>query len=204
MRERRDPATRRRELIQAAYEVFVDRGSEGTRISDIARRAGVASSLVTYYFPNRDDLHLEVTRYAIDRFFMDRAAALARIEDPLERLEFAITRALPTGASDGDWTILLQFWNRAVYRPTLQTVATMFQARARAMYVSVIESGVAVGRFAPVAASEDIASTLIAAIEGLAIRILLNDPDIHVAKMESLLHGYVRLAVGAPSGSMDR
>lgn len=193
---RRDPVVRRRQLLEAAYDVMAERGVEATRISDIARRAGVAASLVTYYYPSQEDLHLEVTRFAIDRFFTDRAAAMARVADPLERLELAITWTLPDSNDDGDWRILLQFWHRAIYRPSLQTVATMFQTRARGMYVALIEAGAATGRFHPVASSEAIASTLIAAVEGLAIRILLHDPDLDLSQMERLLHDYVRLAVG--------
>jgi AcrR family transcriptional regulator len=192
----RDPVARRRQLVQAAFDVLVERGVEDTRIVDIGRRAGVAASLVSYYFPNKDDLLLEATRFGIDRFFTDRAAALARIEDPLDRLEHAIRWALPEGHRDGDWIMLLQFWTRAIYRPSLQTVAAMFQTRARGMYVSLVESGTASGRFRPVSSSEAIASTLIAAIEGLSIRILLRDPALDVPGMEALLIDYARLAVG--------
>jgi AcrR family transcriptional regulator len=192
----RDPVARRRQLVEAAFDVLVERGVEETRIADIGRRAGVAPSLVTYYFPNKDDLLLEATRFGIDRFFTDRAAALARIEDPLTRLENAIRWALPEGHRDGDWIMLLQFWTRAIYRPSLQTVAAMFQTRARGMYVSLIESGKASGRFTPVSPSEAIASTLIATIEGLSLRILLRDPALDVLAMEALLIDYARLAVG--------
>jgi len=201
--KRRDPAVRRRQLLESAYEVMSERGTEATRISDIAKRAGVATSLVTYYYPSQDDLHLEVTRYAIDRFFTERAVAMTRIADPLERLQMAITWSLPEDNDDGDWRILMQFWNRAIYRPSLQTVATMFQTRARGLYVALIEAGAATGRFHPVAPSEAIASTLIAAVEGLSIRILLHDPDLDLRHMERLLHDYARLAVGV-SGDPSR
>jgi AcrR family transcriptional regulator len=193
---RRDPVVRRRQLVEAAFEVLAERGTDGTRLSDIAERAGVASSLVTYYFPNKDDLLLEATRFGVDRFYTEQSAELARIEDPWERLESAIRQTLPVGARDADWMILVQFWARAIYRSDLQSVAAMFQTRARGLYVSIIESGTASGRFHPAGTTERAASAIIGMIDGLAIRVILHDDAIDPNEMGEQLLAFARLVVG--------
>lgn len=192
---RLDPAERRRQLVEAAFDVLVERG-EQTRISDIAARARVAPGLVTYYFPNKDDLLLEATRFGIDRFVSMRLAALARVQDPWERLEQAVHLAMPSDDRDSAWILLMQFWTRSIHRPTLQTVAAMFQTRSRDLYTSIIEAGTASGRFAPVDSSEAIASGIIAMIDGLAIRIILRDPAIDVPEMERIVIAFARQTVG--------
>ena len=52
---RRGAATRER-IIEAATEVFARRGVHGTRVADIAERAGVAYGLVYHHFRNKEEI----------------------------------------------------------------------------------------------------------------------------------------------------
>jgi TetR/AcrR family fatty acid metabolism transcriptional regulator len=54
-RSRRSARTRER-IIEAATEVFARRGVHGTRVADIAERAGIAYGLVYHYFRNKEDI----------------------------------------------------------------------------------------------------------------------------------------------------
>ncbi len=47
---------RRNQLIDVALELFGQNGIEATRVSDIAREAGVAQGLLYHYFPSKDAL----------------------------------------------------------------------------------------------------------------------------------------------------
>lgn len=192
---------RRRQLVEAAFGVIVERGAEATRLSDIAERADVASSLVSYYFPNQDELLLEATRFGIDRFFARQTEALARVDDPLERLEMAIRWAIPDDPRDPERIILLEFWTRAIRRTPMQTVAALLHARGRTLYASIIEAGTASGRFAPVAPAEMIATGIVAMIDGLALRVCLHDPDIDPASMAGLVTATARLSLGIADAS---
>lgn len=49
-------------LIEAGASVFAQRGLEGTRISDIAREAGVAMGTLYTHFPDKEALFEEVLR----------------------------------------------------------------------------------------------------------------------------------------------
>lgn len=51
----RDRATRER-LLEAAVEVFAEKGYEGARVSDIARRAGLTTGAIYAQFVNKADL----------------------------------------------------------------------------------------------------------------------------------------------------
>jgi TetR/AcrR family fatty acid metabolism transcriptional regulator len=52
---RRSARTRER-IIEAATEVFARRGVHGTRVADIAERAGVAYGLVYHHFRNKEEI----------------------------------------------------------------------------------------------------------------------------------------------------
>lgn len=47
---------RRKQILKAAVEAFAEKGFHATRVSDVARRAGVAYGLVYHYFSSKDDL----------------------------------------------------------------------------------------------------------------------------------------------------
>ncbi len=53
-------------------------GAVGLRVKDVAERAGLAPSSVLYYYPSLDELLIEVSRGAIERFTERRAAAAVR------------------------------------------------------------------------------------------------------------------------------
>lgn len=193
-----DPDERRKQLVEAAYRVIVERGISATRLSDVAERAGVASSLISYYFPNRDDLLMEATRFGIDRFTEERAAVLARITDPLERLEAAITSAIPDDSRDADWVILMEFWTSAIRRSSMQTLAATMWTRARVLYTTIIEEGTVAGRFRPTAPADEIAASIVGMLDGLAPRVIVRDPAIDPELLDRLVIEYARLAVGVP------
>jgi AcrR family transcriptional regulator len=50
------------ELIDAALDLFVERGFAATRIDDVATRAGVSKGTVYLYFRNKEELFKEVVR----------------------------------------------------------------------------------------------------------------------------------------------
>lgn len=45
---------RRKQILKAAVEVFAERGFHRTRVSDIAKKAGVAYGLIYHYFESKD------------------------------------------------------------------------------------------------------------------------------------------------------
>ena len=49
-------ADRRKQILKAAVEVFAERGFHRTRVSDIAKKAGVAYGLIYHYFESKDDV----------------------------------------------------------------------------------------------------------------------------------------------------
>ncbi|MFE2771030.1 TetR/AcrR family transcriptional regulator [Microbacterium resistens] len=80
----------RQSIIEAAIDVFAERGVDGATISDITGRAGVAQGLVNYYFGGKDQLVAAV----IDLWF-DALVGIARVRGTAdERLTAVIDSAL--------------------------------------------------------------------------------------------------------------
>ena len=60
---------RRIQMLRAAAELICERGFSDTRIADVAKRAGVSSALVIYYFGTRDRLLVDALRYSEESFY---------------------------------------------------------------------------------------------------------------------------------------
>ena len=68
-RERRKEA-RPGELLQAALELFVEKGYAATRAEEVATRAGVSKGTLFLYFSSKEDLFKAVIQSNLSRHFM--------------------------------------------------------------------------------------------------------------------------------------
>jgi AcrR family transcriptional regulator len=64
-RWRRLPEERPGQILDAALEVFGERGVAAARLEDIGRRAGVSKATIYLYFPNKEALFREVIRATV-------------------------------------------------------------------------------------------------------------------------------------------
>ena len=58
---------RPQEIADAAFETFAEKGYAGTRIDDVARRAGVSKGLTYLYYKTKEDLFKAVIRNVVVR-----------------------------------------------------------------------------------------------------------------------------------------
>jgi AcrR family transcriptional regulator len=73
-----DPLTRRR-ILDAALELFVQRGGADVSLADVARAAHVSRQALYLHFADRSALFLALVRHADDRRGL--ASAIQRVED---------------------------------------------------------------------------------------------------------------------------
>jgi TetR/AcrR family transcriptional regulator, fatty acid metabolism regulator protein len=87
MSEATERRTDKRSLItEAAIDVFAEKGFHLARVSDVARRAGVADGTIYLYFKNKEDLLLSIFEEKMDELLAQLGAILEGIDDPLERI----------------------------------------------------------------------------------------------------------------------
>jgi AcrR family transcriptional regulator len=80
---RRDPATRRTEILDAALDLFADQGFQGTSVREIARVVGVNEATLYHYFKSK----AEILEAIIDVLLKDRGVVFAAVEDRRLSLE---------------------------------------------------------------------------------------------------------------------
>ena len=78
-------------IIQAAVEVFAEKGKHGARMEEIAKRAGVNKSMLYYYYSTKDNIFREMLRYIFGIIFSRLSESIDSInletDSPVEKLK---------------------------------------------------------------------------------------------------------------------
>ena len=85
-RWRRLPEERPRQILDAALEVFAERGLADARLDDIAKRAGLSKGTIYLYFANKEELFREVVRGSVVESIARAEAFFEAERDPVQSL----------------------------------------------------------------------------------------------------------------------
>lgn len=55
-------------ILDAAVSLFTTKGFQATRMEDVARTAGISKGLTYFYYKNKEDLFMALTKKAFDQF----------------------------------------------------------------------------------------------------------------------------------------
>lgn len=83
-------AIRRRDLVEAAYQTFLEHGLSGMTMARIGERAGMSHGIVNYYFKTKDALLSAVVRKANFLIMEDTARRLRLAATPRARISAII------------------------------------------------------------------------------------------------------------------
>jgi AcrR family transcriptional regulator len=166
---------RRPAILKAAAEVIAERGVIGTRIADVAERAGTSPPGVLYWFATKDELLTEALAFNDDRFYAELSGRLAELDSARDRL----ARLVELWPSEGDQETVLwmELWVRALRDPAVNAARAELDARWRAAIAGVVREGQATGEFGG-EDPEGFALTLGALMDGFAIQLALRDPAV--------------------------
>ncbi len=193
---RKDQAERRRQLEVATRQVLLERGAVGVRVKDVAERAGLAPSSVLYYYPSLDELLIEVSRGAIERFAERRAAAVRRVAGHTDQLRLAIHLGVPSGPDDTESRLLYELDAFTGSSPAFGILTASYFDRQVLLYESVLAAGAAAGEFELATAALTIARGLVALEDGIGLQVVIGHPAIDSAAAEAVLVRYAEMATG--------
>lgn len=140
------------ELMDAALDLFVEKGFAATRLDDVAKRAGVSKGTLYLYFDSKEDLFKAVVREGFGAKYLEAEELIASFPGPSDVLlatlmrrwwnEIGATRLsgipkLIVGEA-GNFPEITRFYHEEVMQKGLS------------LFRSVIERGVARGEFRPV------------------------------------------------------
>jgi AcrR family transcriptional regulator len=184
---------RRPAILKAAAEVIAERGVIGTRIADVAERAGTSPPGVLYWFATKDELLTEALAFSDDRFYAELSGRLSELDSARDRL----ARLVELWPSEGDdETVLwMELWVRALRDPQVNATRARLDARWRAAIAGVVREGQASGEFRE-EDPEAFALTLGALMDGFAIQLALRDPAVTPARAHEYCMALVEERLG--------
>jgi len=175
---------RRIEMLRAAAELICELGFGETRIADVAKRAGVSSALVIYYFGTRDRLLVDALRYSEESFYEAAEKMLAEVPSLRERLSLLIKwTCVPDGDGENDipgaWGLWFDLWAQAFRHSEVKAGRVELDARWRKMIVDAVKSGMDSAELH----TDDIDARMFALefsalLDGLSIQVALEDPEV--------------------------
>ena len=179
---------RRRQILKAAVQVIAEKGLCDTGIKDVADQAGTSPALVIYYFGKKDVLLAEALSFADEQFYAQTADAVAELASARDRLVELVRCSCSVGEAEDDfdeWVLWLDLWARAPRDPDVARDRAAMDRRWRTTIGEIVRAGRAMGEFAAVDA-DAFAIRLGALIDGLAIQVVLRDPEVSRERMFEL------------------
>jgi len=162
---------RREQMVDAAGRAIAERGLANVRIKDIANHAGMSSGSVLYYYPELEELLVEVHQGTVDRYLESRQSVIDDSQLPAEQLLAILSTGLPGDPDDVTARLLYEMHARCEASPAHAALMTGLYDREVALYLPVLESGVRHGSFSLEQSAEDVARTLVALEDGLGLHI---------------------------------
>lgn len=176
--------------------MLLERGAVGMRVKDIAERAGITPSSVLYYYPRIDELMIEVSREAMERYAERRSRRVRELDDPARQLRLAIHLGVPTGPDDDESRLLYELDAFVGSSPAFRVLSSSFFDRQVLLYQHVLESGAARGVFSLAADADSLARGLVAMEDGLGLQVVVGHPGLGSSEAELILLRHAGAATG--------
>lgn len=182
---------RREQILQATCEVIGELGMHEMRVADAARRAGVSSGMLHYYFDTKRALLVAAFEYNFTRSLTRRRALMSAEQPALTTLELLIETYLPREQETLlAWKVWAELWAEAMRDEEFQSVNERLYEEWRRLVVEIVSQAQLEGSVRegdPV----ELANMLVAMIDGLAIQALAQSPRMSVTTMHATLRAFV-------------
>ena len=193
----RNQTERRRQLANAGRRVLLERGAVGLRVKDVAERAGITPSSVLYYYPRLDELVMDVSREAMERYAERRSTRVRALDDPVEQLRLAISLGVPTGPDDQESRLLYELDAFVGSSRAFRVLSSAFFDRQVTLYEQVLDGGVSRGAFTLAAPAASLARGIVAMEDGLGLQVVIAHPGLDSAEAERILLRHAGAVTGA-------
>jgi len=194
-----DRDEKRRMIMQGAMQAFARKGVMKTKASDIATAAGVGKGTIYEYFRSKEEIFTAVFQFFFENLNITIDAALARTEDPLQKLRIIIGQSIDGFLQDdGKFAeLIMEFWAEGVREKDPMMFGTIdlkkMYADYRGLIAGVIDEGIRKGAFKPMDPNMT-ASLVMAVLDGIGLQWIMDHDLFEINRLsdqiiETLLEG---------------
>ena len=178
-----DPAKgtgKRERIIRAAIEVFARTGYFNSKVSEIAKEAGVADGTIYLYFLGKEDLLISIFREHMRAYLVAVGQVMGNERDPQERIRKVIRFHLESLGSDRALAIVFQ----VELRQSLKFMS-LFSHQEVADYLNIlrrtIEEGQQSGVFRATLQPQVTAKAVFGILDEMVTSWVLSEKDVRLA-----------------------
>ncbi len=189
-----DKEKKRKEIIEAAIEVFSRTGYHRTKIKDIADEAGLGKGTVYEYFDSKEDLFLKMAEHLFDQYIENQEKLLGAISDPEEQIRALIKSSIEQAAM---WTgmiyLYIDMWSemdRKGEEDELRRIMAGILGNTSGTLSNYIRKGQAQDAFKDFDA-DLVAHILLAALDGIMFQLLIDKEMFDLEAMADTLSGVI-------------
>ena len=217
-RQRRKDA-RPQELLDAALDLFVERGFAATRSEDVAARAGVSKGTLYLYYPSKEELLKEVIRHHVINPIAEGVQIIREFDGPTPELLALVLQLWWERIGETRASGIMKLMTSEVrnFPDIAQFYVDEVVAPSHQMLVSVLQRGIERGEFRQVDADEA-THAMVGPLVLLALNkhslgacsaaFLLNPKAVIAALVDMVLYGLVprteASSQDAPKGKKSR
>lgn len=188
-------ADRRRDIMEAARDLFSQKGYHGVSLPDIAEAAGLSVGLIYYVFPKKEDILVAIVKET-SILYRQIFEQMESIADPVERLDTVIDE-LFQGCNRNARVMMILYKDLSSMNKDARDQILAIERDTTAKIVDLIADGQRKGRFNPTVSAELAAFNIIGIghLWSLKKSWLLGSVsfDAFVAEQRKLLHAMLRV-----------
>ncbi|MBX3280407.1 MAG: TetR/AcrR family transcriptional regulator [Acidobacteria bacterium] len=169
-------------ILRAAAKVFARSGYFNSKVSDVAREAGIADGTVYLYFKSKDELLSSIFSAAMDEFIRRARAELAGIVDPREQLRHFAYLHFASLERDRDLAIVFQIELRQSTK-FMEQFSSAQLAEYFQIIREIIETGQQRGLFRPQLSARLVAKFLFGALDEMATNWVISHSNASLTAM---------------------
>jgi TetR/AcrR family fatty acid metabolism transcriptional regulator len=159
---------KRERILRAAVKVFAKNGFHATRVSEVAKAAGVADGTIYLYFKSKDELLVSLFEDRVERLLAFMREELPKAEGAPEKLRRVIEMQLGLLEGERDLAEVITVILRQSTKLMKEYAAPRFIAYLDAI-ARIVAEGQAQGDFRSDVSPHMVARSLFGALDGIAL-----------------------------------
>jgi AcrR family transcriptional regulator len=182
-------------------EVITEVGIDQVRLAEIARRAGMSSGQVMYYFDSKEHILLETLAWREQDETSQRQTVLPAAAAGWPQLELFVNLYLPSDLTDPVWILWMEAWARAPHSKQVSKFLDELMQPWRRDLAQIVEQGTQAGAFQPRRPPGDFPIRFCAVLDGLSVLFLRQMPDLSTGRLTELAMDTARAELEPRRGS---
>jgi AcrR family transcriptional regulator len=167
--------TRRGQLTRAAYRAVGEKGYYNITVRDIARKAGLSTGLVHYYFKDKQELLLTLLKEMNKKLSTSLAVALEGTADPEKKLGIYLDQALDLVMKEKEYfPVLFDFWTQISRNRRMKKANIKLFQSYRNECAAILREGIESGVFREMDV-EYITAHIVSLVQGIIIQYVIDN-----------------------------